>query len=333
MREQKGKKRLLLIPFDLRQRYEFAITSATLEVFETLIPQYYTFNEMNILTTINEDEEFQEDIRILHLDTLEGDSTSPLETFYTRGEITLVTFFSLQMIDIPKPFSRAKSLYTATASSPKLRFLNMLTRHGRKSKVLKAYSFSLQSISKSYFSSTAFSIEANDWRFIYSIFNQTHSMAPADRGEGLRQTFKSPTESYFTKYSDEYSQSKYVISGEEWLQDNLFASIAEYVPIFSFYVKKVDKLKRRHSRGKSGKYSIAWKYIPRYRRLLVTLRWLAQDVRFQKAKTFELRLLRSLESFLFDRESHLVPRLRQFVHSFVFQYHKKNLLKTLKSVA
>lgn len=333
MSENKSTTNKPIIPFDLRQRYEFAITTATLEVFETLIPRYYTFNELNLLSTIDLDEEFQDEIQLLYLDTLDGDLTSPLETFYTRGEMTLVTFFSLQMIDIPKPFSRAKSLYSATASSPKLRFLNMLTRHGCKSKVLKAYSFSLQSISQSYFSTTSLTLESPDWRFIYSVFNQTHMMSSTSPEQKLRHVFKRPHDLYFSRYADEYSHTYFMISGEEWLQDNLFASIAEYVPVFSFYVKKIDKLKRRHSRGKSGKYSIAWKYVPRYRRLLTTLRWLAKDIKFQKAKTFELRLLRSLETFLFDRESHLVPRLRQFVHSFVFQYHKKTLLKTLKSVS
>ena len=35
-----------------------------------------------------------------------------------------------------------------------------------------------------------------------------------------------------------------------------FEALEEYFPIFSFYVRKVDKSVRKNSRGKSGKYVI-----------------------------------------------------------------------------
>jgi hypothetical protein len=51
-----------------------------------------------------------------------------------------------------------------------------------------------------------------------------------------------------------------------------FEALEEYFPIFSFYVRKVDKGVRKNSRGKSGKYVIIWKYTPPYKRLYVLLR-------------------------------------------------------------
>jgi hypothetical protein len=62
-----------------------------------------------------------------------------------------------------------------------------------------------------------------------------------------------------------------------------------YKPTFMFKVQKVDKSTRKHSRGKSGKYVILWKYVPVYKRLYVVLRWLIQDMTFQKARKFELK--------------------------------------------
>ena len=32
--------------------------------------------------------------------------------------------------------------------------------------------------------------------------------------------------------------------------------LSKYKPVFSFFIKKVDKLKRKHSRGKTGKYTV-----------------------------------------------------------------------------
>jgi hypothetical protein len=78
--------------------------------------------------------------------------------------------------------------------------------------------------------------------------------------------------SFGNKYLQTYEDSEYFFKPEDWLQNILFDELTEYVPLFSFYVKRVDKLKRKHSRGKSGKYSIVWKYIPKYKRLLTTLR-------------------------------------------------------------
>lgn len=258
MSELNFKEKKSLVPFDLRRRYEFAIVSAALDVFEYDVPNYYTFNKENLLVTIDLDEEDQEDLKILHLDTLDEDLLHPLESLNTRGEMTLVTFFSLQMIDIPKPFSRAKSLYRSTASMPRLRFLNMITRHGKKSKISKAYSLALRSISQQYFSITTGKVETNDWRFLYSIFNHKHLTPSTKTMENItKSVLLNSSDPLETKYMDEQSLKSYEVSNNDWVQDTLFSDIAEYVPIFSFYVKKVDKLKRRHSRGKSGKYSIA----------------------------------------------------------------------------
>ena len=71
-----------------------------------------------------------------------------------------------------------------------------------------------------------------------------------------------------TAFTNKYSQN--IEEGEYFVEP--IDELEKHIPLFSFYVKKVDKLKRKHSRGKSGKYSIIWKYIPRYKRMLTTLR-------------------------------------------------------------
>jgi hypothetical protein len=41
-----------------------------------------------------------------------------------------------------------------------------------------------------------------------------------------------------------------------FLKTFLFEKLEKYAPLFSFYIRKVDKSVRKNSRGKSGKYTI-----------------------------------------------------------------------------
>ena len=57
--------------------------------------------------------------------------------------------------------------------------------------------------------------------------------------------------------------SKHVVSNNNitfsdslFLNKFLFYKLNEFLPLFSFYIRKVDKSIRKHSRGKSGKYTI-----------------------------------------------------------------------------
>jgi hypothetical protein len=113
----------------------------------------------------------------------------------------------------------------------------------------------------------------------------------------------------------------------------LFESIKEYLPVFSFFVRKVDKSVRKNSRGKSGKYVIIWKYVPSYKRLYTTLRWFIKDLKFQKARTFKLRFLRILEGFILNPKASFLVKLRKFVHVYVFENLKNKLMKSLKTTS
>jgi len=322
-----------LSPVNIVTNYEFCILTAVTEVFESEVFYFNALHELNLMGGLGDT--IPTDFHSTYTNTIVEDETTALETQFSEESTTLVSFFALQMIDIPKPFSRSKSLYSISAAVPKLRLINMLMRHGQRAKVSIAFSKSMHNLSSLYIASrigTGSSV-VFDWRLFYTIFNQ---MLPVELtySKNGKLVFEDQLNTAFTnKYSQNIEEEGYFIEPIDWLQKTIFDELEKHIPLFSFYVKKVDKLKRKHSRGKSGKYSIIWKYVPRYKRMLTTLRWLTKDVRFQKSKTFSLRLNRSFEVFMFDKASHLVPQLRQFVHKFVFKHHKKTLLKTLRSTA
>jgi hypothetical protein len=116
-------------------------------------------------------------------------------------------------------------------------------------------------------------------------------------------------------------------------QSLFFDNLQKHAPIFSFYIRKVDKSIRKNSRGKSGKYTIIWKYVPVYKRLYVLVRWFLRDLKFQKVKTFDTRFIKILETFLYTPNVSFLVRLRKFVHNFVFYNFKQTLLKHLKSTS
>jgi hypothetical protein len=166
-----------------------------------------------------------------------------------------------------------------------------------------------------------------NWRFVYQTFYNTtfcsssHSNSSflnkaeliLDRGAGLNKKdyLLVPQSNFFSK----------------------FLSLLEaYFPIFSFSIRKVNKDLRKNSRGKSGKYTVMWKYIPLYKRLYTTMRWLLKDLKFQKFRTIELRLQSILELLFLNPSLLFLHRVRNFTHKHVFKHFKKTLLRSLKSV-
>jgi len=268
-------------------------------------------------------------LHFMRLSDLTGDADSPLEDFFINQSLTLTSFFASQMIDIPLCLKNVKSLYSATMSTPELRLITMIMRHGRRSYVSKHYANSLHHLSTLRQKNLKFITSAKSWQLHYSALSHLSVISTANQ-TGSYSTSPLPLD-FTDNYAQEYHSPYELVRSDNWFQELLFSELVQYTPVFSFYVTKVDKMKRKHSRGKTGKYSIGWKFIPKYKRLLIVLRWLVRDIRFQKSKTLNNRILKSFENLLFDKSSHLVYQLRNFVHRFVFQNYKKTLLRTLKS--
>ena len=108
--------------------------------------------------------------------------------------------------------------------------------------------------------------------------------------------------------------------------------LEEYLPTFGFFIRKVNKDLRKNSRGRSGKYTIVWKYVPVYKRLYLTMRWFLKDLKFQSQRVINNRFYTLIETLFLTPELSFVFKARRFVHHYVFKNFKKTLLNTLKSV-
>jgi len=110
-----------------------------------------------------------------------------------------------------------------------------------------------------------------------------------------------------------------------------FSQLSEIEPVFNFYVYKVNKSKRKNSRGKTGKYTLLWKYITPFKRLYLTFRWLLRDIKFQKAKNFETRFYKFWQILHANLFSSLAYQVKTFSHKFIFQNYRRTLMNSLRA--
>lgn len=248
-----------------------------------------------------------------------------LENFMFLRQSTITSFFITNMVDMPICFKKSKSLYTKTFELTLLKFINLIMRRGLREKTLRSITITFYNFFHKFFNKS--SLNYNKWYNIYNFLSLTsYSVENTFMSNFLKKPIDLNSKHVLT-------ESGYSFNNTLFFKKVLFTKLNEYTPLFSFYVRKVDKSIRKNSRGKSGKYMIIWKYVPLYKRLYVTMRWFLKDLKFQKFKTFDERLLKTIETFLFTPDLSFVYKLRKFTHFFVFKNHNKTLLKTLKSTS
>lgn len=293
-------------------------TVATTPIHFPNTPHYYD-NTFLLLSDYIDNRLFREEL-----------DQSVAEHFLFLRKSTITSFFMVNMIDMPVCFKKSKSLYSKTFEIQTLKFTNMIMRAGLRGKAVKGVTLGFTKCFHNIISN--YNVEGFvNWRFLYTFLQSTYLNTDSQ----LNSNYLKPYSEFFLDF-----YGKTIINADGWsdnktfdLKNLLFDRLLKQAPLFSFYIRSVDKSIRKNSRGKSGKYTIIWKYVPVYKRLYITSRWLLKDLKFQKFKTFNERLIKTLEIFLLTPHLSFVARLREFTHTFVFQNYKKSLLKTLKSTS
>ncbi len=293
-----------------------------------ILPSYLDFDDLSELSTEIELLSLPEDI---YPETLENNENSPLDTLLASQNITFDSFFAAQLIDIPTCFQKSHSLYRAQSFDLKSRLINTIARHGRKPYVTVLYSKILQTMVTRMWSEDIENAPHKNipWQLLY--FSLT-SLGPGSSPKSLALT-PLPNVEFVDHLNEIWERDDFTLPTFDSVHEALDETLEEYNPVFTFYIRRVDKMKRKHSRGKSGKYSIIWKYVPEYKRSWIVIRWLAKDIKFQRSRTLEAKMTASFELLFFNKTNHLAYQLRHFVHKFVFQNHRKTLLRSLKSTS
>ena len=241
--------------------------------------------------------------------------------FFRKSTIT--SFFSINLVDMPICFKKSKSLYNTTFEIPLFKFLNLLMRRGQRTQTLKFVTKGFNSIFLQLYSK--YSTTLLNWSFLYKTFYTLSFQQNSSLG------FINHAELYLDQKT-ELNHNKYLITPQVTTFNKFLLLLEKYFPIFSFSIKRVNKGLRKNSRGKSGKYTVMWKYVPVYKRMYITMRWFLKDLKFQKNSSVEARFSQILEHLFLTPERSFLHNVRYFTHRYVFKHFKKTLVRSLKSV-
>lgn len=258
--------------------------------------------------------------------TLNLENDSPYQVFENFHLSSFTSFFSTNLIDIPRCFKGVKSLYRRSHLVPMLKFTNLIMRHGKKEKVFQVLSNSATSYIKTFFRTQFLGkVDLMSWFTLFNTFSTFH-ITPVHQASHLSQLTELPLFNLHT-----IDQNARHDNPALTFHEMFFSQLEDIEPAFSFYVYKVNKSKRKNSRGKTGKYTLLWKYIAPFKRLYLTFRWLLKDVNFQKARNFNQRFAKFWALLHTNLLSSLAYKVKVFSHKFVFQNYRRTLLSSLRA--
>lgn len=261
-----------------------------------------------------------------------------LESYSYLRTRSFINFFMENLVDVPICFKKSKSLMFQTLTLPVTKFINFLTKKGKKElctrKVLNAF-FLFYQKQKSQMH-TEFTLVKN-WLVFFRVFYLSHWEFFTDAWSPDSEITKSITPYRGFLFPDHVSPSLglWGLSTNEFLVNNNFriknilaAQLTKILPIFTFYIYNVDKNIKKYSRGKSGKYIFIWKYVPAYKRSKTNVKMIAKQIKFYQHKTFLLRLLDNFHYLYDNQHNTFVVKKKNFSYNYVFKHFRHSLMRT-----
>ena len=280
------------------------------------------FSNLN-LSKINYSSTFllKEDLQFQNL------KTNPIKSFLFLRKSTVTSFFITNMIDIPISLKKSNSLYVKTFEIQNLKLLNFLMRDGNRGLVLKTLTSTLGNFSNKWKNFLKPSETFTNW---IDLFYTLNSLTFSSKIHQNSIFLKNLTN---TLGGGLVEKKEYFYSDKPFFQETVGKELKKFYPLFNFHIQKIDKAKKKNSRGKIDKLKLIWKYVPPYKRYYQALKWLLKDLKFQKLNKFSDRLLAVFETFYLTPNLSFLWKLKNFIHFFVFKNFKKTLLRTLRSTS
>lgn len=135
-----------------------------------------------------------------------------------------------------------------------------------------------------------------------------------------------------TKYGNIH-KTNYIDIVTKWNDKKiLFRNLIDLLPMFSFYIYRVDKQIFKNTRGRSGKYTFIWKYVATYKRQFLVMFWLAKELRMMPGRSFPERLLQLLRTFIFSPKKTLIFKVKKFSNNYVYRNCRHTLAEHYRTV-
>lgn len=258
---------------------------------------------------------------------------------------SFISFFINSNIDVPTCFKKSKSLSFKTFELPFIKFFNLIMRHGRRDKTIRVFFFKILNRFNLWQNYPKFQFNENNQKFLNNfglIFKNYRNLEKFDSFDKTKKhlTFYYMLASFEkNNFSKLYNLSSFARSKSFEIKSSLFFKNSFLKPffdvnlVFAYFIYNVDKNIKKYSRGKSGKYAFVWKYISPYKRLYLTMRLFAKELKFRKERQFHERFLSSVLSLENDFENSFIWQSKVFSHNYVFKNFKKTLLVSLKTIS
>ena len=248
------------------------------------------------------------------------------ENFHFLKDKTFTSFFRENEVDVPRCFKKTFSVRKSLNEITLLKFNNYLMRDGKR---LKSYKHFAKALRAQYedvpFTDNRIPKSNFSWKNIFLTLNF-----------GTRYTNKSLL---FTLIKDETSTYNHIINGvtkritPEWNFNKwLFMNTQDLLPIFSFYIYKVDKKIFKNTRGKSGKFTFIWKYVSSFKRIHLVMHWLMKELKLKPGKSLGNRLDSLIKTMVFFPKTTWIYRVKKFSHNYVYRNSRKTLAETYRTV-
>jgi len=248
-----------------------------------------------------------------------------IDEFEYLKERNFTMFFRENLIDIPRCFRKTKSVRRPINQIDLLKLNNYLMRDGKRIKVFKYLLSTVWSILDSLKNQSNYIYKTDlNWSTIFITFNYL--------------LYNKSKHKSFTPINEETTTYGHTIwPTGKFIEDNwnintiFFKNMYQMLPIFSFYIYKVDKKIFKNTRGKSGKFTFIWKYVAPYKRLFLVMHSLLKELRIKSGRTLMDRLDITFKTLIFNPDKTWIWRARKFSHNYVYRNSRKTLAETYRT--
>lgn len=254
-----------------------------------------------------------------------------LKDFFFKKNNTFKSFFRNAGVDIPRFFKNTKTIKRDSLEVDSIKFNNYFFRHGKKLKSNKYLIDTLLSMSSK---NNIFGTKSKLYWSWKEIFYKNFSLSISCLGNAdkfYETVANSPSEDIVNSFGS-VQNGKSVSLGQ--IPPNittLLTNVYNILPMFSFFIYKVDKTKFKNTKGKVGKFTFIWKYITPYKRHLLVFYWILKELKFQSGRTLKERVLSLFEILVNSPRKTWIWRIKKFSQNYVYFKCRSTLARSYRT--
>lgn len=159
----------------------------------------------------------------------------------------------------------------------------------------------------------------------------TKSLIQSISSKGKNAKFKSKFYKFFRKFRSEMvsvdlgelgmSNFKYLVF------NNLFRNLLKIKVFFKHSFHRIDKKIRKFSRGKSGKYTMKYNYVPAFKRVKNQMKSIKNEIKLAKGLTYDERFFEFFKTITYNYKNSFMFKNKKFAYKYIHSNSYNKILK------